>query len=114
MKKYYFIGLVFLFYSCKKAADSAHMVPPEIPVYTVESKDVPIYNEFIGQIYGIQDIPIRTRVDGILEGIHFREGTKVKKGQLLYSIDPDPFAAEVAAQKSVVAEAKTMMVNARN
>ena len=75
-------------------------------------KDVPIYSEFVGQVFGLYDIPIRARVEGFLEGIYFQEGQAVKKGQLLYAIDAQPFIAEVASQRSKVAEAKTLLVNA--
>lgn len=88
------------------------MLPPEIQVVEVIQKDVPIYNEFVGQAYGLYDIPIRARVEGFLEGIYFNEGEPVKKGQLLYAIDSQPFQAEVASQQSKVAEAKTKLVNA--
>jgi membrane fusion protein (multidrug efflux system) len=90
------------------------MPPQEVPVIQAVQKDVPVYEELVGQIYGLKDIPIRARVDGFLEKISFEEGTRVSKGQLLYSIDPDPFLAQVASQESKVAEAKTMMVNADN
>jgi membrane fusion protein (multidrug efflux system) len=49
-----------------------------------------------------------------LEGIFFNEGLAVKKGQLLYTIDPQPFMAEVAAKESALAETKTLLVNAEN
>lgn len=88
--------------------------PPDISVVEVIQKDVPIYEEFVGQAYGLQDIPIRARVEGFLEGIHFEEGRQVKKGQLLYTIDSQPFLAEVAAQKSKLAEAQINLINAEN
>ncbi len=88
--------------------------PPSIPVVAVIQKDVPLHNEFVGQIYGLKDIPIRARVDGVLEKIAFEEGTRVRHGQLLYKIDQDHYLAEVAAQESKVAEAKTNMINAKN
>jgi len=88
--------------------------PPDIPVINVIQKEIPIYREFVGQVYGLLDIPIRARVEGYLEGIHFQEGRRVKKGQLLYTIDSQPFRAEVAAQESKLAEAKTYLVNAEN
>jgi len=88
--------------------------PPEIKVVKVIQKDTPIYKEFVGQMYGLKDIPIRARVEGFLEGIYFDEGMGVYKGKLLYSIDPEPFLADVAAQQSKLAEAKTMLVNAEN
>ena len=88
--------------------------PPEIQVINVIQQDVPIYKEFVGQVYGLQDIPIRARVEGYLEEIRFQEGRPVKKGQVLYTIDSQPFLAEVAAQESRVAEAQTYLVNAEN
>ena len=88
--------------------------PPDIKVVKVIQKETPIYKEFVGQMYGLKDIPIRARVQGFLEGIFFDEGRAVKKGQLLYTIDPQPFMADVAAKKSGLAEAKTLLVNAEN
>lgn len=100
-------------WSCSQKK-SKEMPPPEIQVIKVIQKDVPIYKEFVGQVYGLQDIPIRARVEGYLEGIHFDEGRPVKKGQLLYTIDSQPFLAEAASYESKVAEAQTYLVNAEN
>ena len=77
-------------------------------------RDVPVYIEFVGSISGLYDIPIRARVDGYLEERHFIEGGPVKKGQLLYVIDSQPYEAEVASRKSDMAEAKTLLVRAEN
>lgn len=98
--------------ACTNSEEAQKKVTPTIPVYTVKTHDVPIYNQFVGQIYGLKDIPIRARVDGFLEQISFQEGSRVKSGQLLYEIDPAPFKAEVAAYESKVAEAQTIVVNA--
>ena len=76
--------------------------------------DLPIYRNFVGSIFGYKDIPIRARVEGFLESINFEEGTRVSKGQLLYTIDSQPFQADVAASQSKVAEAETKLVNAEN
>ena len=59
---------------------------------------VPIHEVFVGQVFGQKDIPIRARVEGFLEGIYFTEGSNVKKGALLYAIDPDPFREAVVAK----------------
>ena len=64
--------------------------------------------------YGTSDITIRARVEGFLEGMHFQEGSEVRKGQLLYSIDPQPFQAKVAERRSGVAEANTVLVKAQS
>ena len=88
--------------------------PPDIKVVNVIKKDTPIYKEFVGQMFGLKDIPIRAREQGFLEGIFFSEGTPVKKGQLLYTIDSKPFQEKVATQQSKVAEAKTMLVQSES
>lgn len=106
-------GLFIILHSCQQK-EARQAPPPDVEVVNVIQKDVPIYRNFVGQAYGLQDIPIRARVEGFLEEIAFEEGTKVKKGQLLYRIDSQPFMAEVAAQQSSVAEAQTYLVNAEN
>ena len=118
INRYHTIGIIltvmlFSVISCKDKS-AKNLPPPQIPVMQVIQKDVPIYREFVGQVYGLLDIPIRARVEGYLEKIHFKEGRRVKKGQLLYTIDSQPFLAEVAAQESKLAEAKTYLVNAEN
>lgn len=114
MKSVYILLFMVLLASCRDTQEAAQMPAPEVPVIEARQQDVPIYNEMVGQIYGLQDIPIRARVDGFLEKISFDEGSRVEKGQLLYSIDPEPFLAQVAAQQSLLTEARTMMVNAKN
>ncbi len=88
--------------------------PPQIPVYTTKPEVVSVYKDFVGQTFGLFDISIRARVDGYLEGIHFEEGGRVNKGQLLYSIDPAPLNAKVAEALSIVAQAKTNLIKAES
>jgi membrane fusion protein (multidrug efflux system) len=107
------IGYAIILTSCNKK-ETRQAPPPEVEVINVIQMDVPIYREFVGQAYGQLDIPIRARVEGFLEEAAFEEGSRVKKGQLLYRIDSQPFMAEVAAQESKVAEAQTYLVNATN
>ena len=107
------IGYTYVLTSCNNKK-TGQAPPPDIQVINVIQQDVPIYREFVGQAYGLMDIPIRARVEGFLEEIAFQEGTNVNKGQLLYRIDAQPFLAEVAAQQSKVAEAETYLVNAKN
>jgi membrane fusion protein (multidrug efflux system) len=105
--------LVLSLQACNKGQQTT-APPPTVPVVEIERTDVPVMEEFIGQIYGFQDIAIRARVEGFLEGIHFTEGSRVSKGQLLYTIDPQQFQARVAAQMSGLAEAKTMLAKAES
>ena len=88
-------------------------VPPmEVAVIEVQPRNIPIYLDMIGQTLGSVDIPIRARVDGVLEEIHFREGRDVTKGQLLYVIDATPFEAKVVEARGRLAEAQTRLAKA--
>jgi membrane fusion protein (multidrug efflux system) len=107
------LGFIIMLSNCSKK-EAGQAPPPEVEVIQVLQKDVPIFREFVGQAFGLEDIPIRARVEGFLEEIAFDEGTRVSKGQLLYRIDAQPFMQEVAAQQSRVAEAETYLVNATN
>ena len=106
-----FIFLIGIF-SCSE--EQVIIPKPNVKVTPVIIKDVPISVEFVGQTFGYSDIAIRARVDGFLLGIHFEEGFPVKKGQLLYTIDPQPFEAKVAEAMGRVAEAKTRLAQAKN
>jgi len=108
-----FTSLIILS-NCKKNTQQQQAPPPEVKVIRVIQKDFPRVREFVGQTYGLADIAIRARVEGFLEGIHFEEGMPVKKGQLLYTIDPQPFQAKEAEALGKVAEAKIMLVKAKS
>ena len=88
------------------------MPPMEIAVFEVQPHDIPIHLDMIGQTLGSVDIPIRARVDGVLEEIHFLEGRDVTKGQLLYVIDPTPYEAQVVEAGGRLAEARTRLAKA--
>ena len=101
--------------SCReKEAAKAPPPPPDITVVVTEAREVPIYQEFVGQIYGFKDIAIRARVEGFLEEIHFKEGSRIAKDTLLYTLESQQFDAAVAAKMSRVAEAKTMLAKAES
>jgi len=98
-----------LIFSCKN--ESVKVIPPQkIKVYKVTTKTVPIYEEFVGQVFGEKDIPIRARVEGFLDEIHFKEGSNIEKGKLLYVIDPDSQKEAVVAKQSMVAQANTLLI----
>jgi len=89
----------------KKEAPKAP--PPEVSVVETTVEDVPLFLEFVGETFGVKDITIRARVEGFLEGLHFQEGSVVKKGDLLYTLESQPFEEKVATRMSSVAEVKT-------
>ena len=108
-----FIVLV-LFISCSKKEEQPRLLVPDIPVFETQAQEVPIYQEFVGQIYGYKDIAIRTRVEGFLEDIHFQEGSPIAKDSLLYTLESQKFEADVAAKMSRVAEAQTRLAKAES
>ncbi len=106
--------VLFLLVSGCKEKSAATQPPPKVQVVEVIQQDIPIMEEFVGQTYGLFDISIQARVDGFLEGIFFEEGRRVKKGQLLYTIDPEPYEAKVAVTQGQLAEANTLLVKAES
>jgi membrane fusion protein (multidrug efflux system) len=99
--------------ACSKPA--ATVAPPiEVPVVQVIQRDTPITAERVGQIYGAEDIELRARVAGFLESIHFKEGSTVRKGDLLYTIDPREQQEKVAEVQGELASAKTRLVKAQS
>jgi membrane fusion protein (multidrug efflux system) len=99
--------------ACGKGEQAAPP-PLEIPVVEVVQRDQPLHLEMVGQTLGSTDIPIRARVEGFLESMHFSEGRRVKKGDLLYTIDARPFEAKVVEAKGRLAEARTALAKAKS
>ena len=62
-------------------------------VVNVEQKDVPVYGEWIGTLDGMVNAEIKAQVSGYLLSQHYTEGSLVRKGQLLFALDPRPFQA---------------------
>lgn len=88
--------------------------PPPVPVKaaTVLERDVPIFLEAIGETRGNTEIEIRARVEGFLESVDFAEGSFVRRGQLLYTIDPRPLEASLARAKANLAQAEAELQRA--
>src|SRR5687768_8697524 len=72
------------------------MPTPEVTVTTVAQETLPVSWEYVGQTVGSREVEVRARVTGILLSRNFTEGSRVKKGQSLFTIDPKPFEAALA------------------
>jgi multidrug efflux system membrane fusion protein len=83
--------------------------PPTITAATVITDEVIEYSEYTGRLDSAQDVEIRARVSGYLNQIHFEEGERVKKGQLLFSIDPRPFAMEANQASASLAQTQAAL-----
>jgi membrane fusion protein, multidrug efflux system len=88
--------------------------PPEVQIAEVVQKDVPIYIELVGATLGSEDIEIRARVEGYLSSVNFTEGSFVKRGQLLYKIDPQPFQAALSQAQANLETAKARLEKTNN
>ena len=86
--------------------------PPEVEVVQVEQKDVPIYNEWVGTLEGLVNAQIRPQVTGYLLRRTYQEGSFVKKGQLLFEIDPRTFQAALDQTKGQLANAEQQLAQA--
>jgi multidrug efflux system membrane fusion protein len=97
--------------SSSAETQAATAQPPRampVPVATVEETEVTLWDEFSGRLEAVERVDIRSRVAGAVQSVHFAEGALVKAGALLVTIDPAPYAAEVAR-----AEAQSVAAQAR-
>jgi membrane fusion protein (multidrug efflux system) len=97
--------LVLLLAGCREKQVAPPMAPPEVEVTNVFQQDVPIYQEWIAQLNGPNNAQITPRVQGYLIRQDYQNGFFVKKGQLLYEIDPRPFEVSLDQAEAQVAVA---------
>jgi membrane fusion protein (multidrug efflux system) len=99
--------------ACGKKEQGA-AAPPEVYVADVVQKDVPVYSELVGQARGSQDVEIRARVEGYLDSVNFTEGSLVRKGALLYQIDPKPLEAALARARADFETSRARLAKTNN
>ena len=92
---------------------AAQPPPPTVIVSEVKQKTVPIYSEYVGQTRADNTVELRARVEGVLQRAYFKEGSPVKKGQLLFTIDKRPFEAALQSAKAVAAKAVADLAQAQ-
>src|SRR2546429_9391283 len=80
--------------------------PPSVEVAEVLQRNVPIYNEWIGTLDGMVNADIKSQVTGYLLTKDYAEGSFVKKGQLMFEIDPRPFQAALDQAKGELAKSQ--------
>jgi multidrug efflux system membrane fusion protein len=103
--------------SDKASGEQAAAKPaPALPVSVslVEQRNVALWDEFSGRLEAIERVEVRSRVGGAIKSVHFREGALVKQNDLLITIDPDPYAAEVARAEAQVAAAQARVALTKN
>jgi len=97
---------------CKKSSPETSFIP-EVLVTTVKAQDVPIYSEWIGTTEGSINAEIRARVSGYLQKRNYTEGSAVKKGDLLFQIDPRTYQAALDEAKGLLAQAEAKLEKTR-
>ena len=108
------IAAVLLAVGCTKATSAAGSTrPPEVQVVAVEQRDVPVYREWIGTLEGMVNAAIKAEVTGYLLSQDYAEGSFVRKGQLLFEIDPRPFEAALAQAQGQLAMAKGQLAQSK-
>jgi membrane fusion protein (multidrug efflux system) len=88
--------------------------PAEVRVIVSRTETVPVIQEQVGRVAAFRSVEVRARVEGILERRHFTEGTEVKRGQLLYTIDPTPYRTVLNDARAEVARAEANLANTRS
>jgi RND family efflux transporter MFP subunit len=86
-------------------AAGASMPPPQVTVATPVHQEIVEWDEFTGQFAAVEYVELRARVSGYLESIHFEDGQIVKKGDLLFVIDPRPYEIALASAKAQLDDA---------
>lgn len=109
-------GLIIASSSTAASDKTAEAAPPAIPVgvATITQENVTAWEEFSGRLEAVERVEIRPRVAGQIKSVHFREGALVRQGDLLFTIDPAPYAAEYARAKAQVAAASARLTLTRS
>ncbi|MCJ8151126.1 efflux RND transporter periplasmic adaptor subunit [Shinella sedimenti] len=96
-----------------EATVSAEVPAVPVTVTVVENRDVVTWQEFSGRLEAIERVQVRSRVSGAIQSVNFREGALVKAGDLLFTIDPQPFQTAVTQAKGQFASAEARVKLAR-
>lgn len=107
-------GATAIFGTTSTSAQPAAQAPATpVSVATVVQSEVVAWEEFSGRLEAVERVDIRPRVAGTLQAVHFREGALVKKGDLLLTIDPAPYAVDVQRAEAQVAAAQAKAAQAK-
>jgi RND family efflux transporter MFP subunit len=101
------IGLALT--GCQEQKAATAMPPPDVVVTPVVQKDVPIYNEWVATLDGFDNAQIQPQVTGYIVAQTYREGSPVKKGQVLFEIDPRPFQAVLDQAKAQLSQSQAQL-----
>ncbi|MGE0814723.1 MAG: efflux RND transporter periplasmic adaptor subunit [Vicinamibacterales bacterium] len=98
----------------RTAAQHGTPPPPQVGVADVIERDVTEWDEFTGRLEAVDSVEVRPRVSGYVSAVRFSEGAIVRKGDLLFQIDPRPFQAEVDQLQAELARARATVDRAKS
>src|SRR3984893_13205564 len=100
------LALTSVLVGCQAQKAATTPPPPEVQVVGVQQQDVPIYNDWVATLDGYENAQIQPQVTGYLITQNYKEGSTVRKGQILFEIDPRPFQAILDQAKAQLAQAQ--------
>lgn len=107
------LGLLALAACGGKEKQQAAPPPPTVGVVAVHPQNLPLSKDLVGRLSPYRSADVRARVSGVLLKRAYEEGSDVKKGQLLFQIDPAPLKALLAASQANLAQARASYTNAK-
>src|SRR5690606_24736258 len=107
-------GFCLLWSGCSRPSkpDESERPRPRVAVLEVQQRDVPVYREWIGTLEGAVNAEIRAQITGYLIAQYYREGSRVRRGEGLFEVDPRPLKAELSQALAALAQAKAAQVKA--
>ena len=103
------ISLSLTLVGCNKSNAAVELPKPEVLVATPVQQDVPLHNEWVATLDGYVNADIRPQVSGYIISQDYKEGSLVRKGQVLFEIDPRPFQATLDRTKGDLAQAQALL-----
>ena len=94
----------------KRPTEAISAGPPEVLVTEVVEKEVPVFRQWVGTVNGVQNAEVRARTEGYLTSVPYQQGGFVKKGEVMFLIDPRPFTASLDQAKGQLEEAKATLL----
>src|SRR6202453_4428378 len=108
------LAVILLIVLTRSGAKASVQAPlPNVEVATVEQRDVPVYGEWIGTLTGQVNADVKAQVTGYLLTRKYKEGSYVRKGELLFEIDPRPFQAALDQAKAQLAQEQAQRATAQ-
>ena len=111
-------GAILLLSACGKGDEAGPgamgaMPPPEVGVIVAKKASVPLHQEMVGRLAAFRSADVRARIPGVVQKRVYEEGSDVRKGQVLFLIDPAPLRAALGQAQAALAQAQASQANAR-